>query len=286
MRLTIMRGLPASGKTTAAREIVRKSGNTVRINRDDLRAMCFNGKWSGAREKFIIAAEKVLAGLAADMNYNAVIDDTNLKGTMWEDWARNNGVLAIKHDLTDVPIQDCIERDHGREKSVGPGVIYRLAAQGGILGLTGAPIVICDIDGTIADLTHRLHFIRQEPKDHKAFLANVHDDAPITEVIEEMRRLAEAGHDIVLVSGRSDSCSAATCGWLAEYDVPYVALLMRRSGDHRPDDQVKEELLALLPKERIVQVWDDRPSVIKMWKSHGLNVVEVNTEKWAGLDEN
>ena len=31
----MLSGLPASGKTTRAREIVKESGNSVRINRDD-----------------------------------------------------------------------------------------------------------------------------------------------------------------------------------------------------------------------------------------------------------
>jgi hypothetical protein len=59
---------------------------------------------------------------------------------------------------------------------------------------------------------------------------------------------------------------------------------MRRGGDHRPDDMVKEEILALLPKERIVKVIDDRPRVIAMWKKHGLDVMEVNQEAWVGKE--
>jgi hypothetical protein len=31
-------------------------------------------------------------------------------------------------------------------------------------------IYIFDIDGTLADISHRLHFIQQESKDWKAFL--------------------------------------------------------------------------------------------------------------------
>lgn len=58
MKLTMLRGLPASGKTTAARDLVRTSGNFGRINRDDLRAMLFESVWSGKREDIVVDAEK------------------------------------------------------------------------------------------------------------------------------------------------------------------------------------------------------------------------------------
>ena len=36
MKLLLLKGLPASGKTTFAKELVRKDGNWVRVNKDDL----------------------------------------------------------------------------------------------------------------------------------------------------------------------------------------------------------------------------------------------------------
>jgi hypothetical protein len=268
-----------------ARKIVEDSGNTVRLNRDDLRAMCFNSKWSGPREKFIIAAEKALAKLAIDMNYNAVIDDTNLSKDIWTNWAKENGVLYVANDLTGVSIAECIARDSRRTIGrVGPGVIYRLAAQGGLLPWSGRPIVICDIDGTIADLNHRLHYIQSEPRDYEAFFSQQTFDTPIEEVIGHVKFLSET-HDIVMVSGRPDNYSHLTVLWLKTFfPVNYVGLLMRRAGDHRPDDMIKQEILALLPKERIVNVVDDRPNVCAMWERNGLSVTRVNQEAWIGKE--
>ena len=41
--------------------------------------------------------------------------------------------------------------------------------------------IVCDIDGTIANLSHRLHFIQPEEggkKDWDSFFAGVSDDEP------------------------------------------------------------------------------------------------------------
>lgn len=285
MKLHILRGLPASGKTTFAKELVRKSGNTVRLNRDDLRAMCFEGKWSGPREKLIIDMERQMASVALlRRNQNVVIDDTNLGKDIWQELSQHPDVERVNHDFTDVPISTCIERDRVREKAVGPGVIHRLAASGGLIPFTGKPIVICDLDGTLADLSHRLHFIQQDPKDYESFFLAQADDPPIRDIVEHVQALS-VDHDIVIVSGRPDTYSYLTVRWLETFEVPYVSLLMRRGGDHRPDDMVKEEILALLPKEKVVKVIDDRPRVIRMWLSNGLNVMAVNQEAWVGKED-
>lgn len=287
-KLTICRGLPASGKTTFARELVNSSGNTVRVNRDDLRAMCFNSKWTGKRERQIVKIEKALVAEALSEGYSVVIDDTNLSGAeqMWKDFGKSwvdVGVDVEVKDFTSVPLSTCIERDALRDKPVGPGVIYRMAGQAGLLPWTGRPIVICDIDGTVANLNHRLKHLQKEPKNYEEFFNGVIFDAPYWEVIYQIQDLAKT-HDVVFVSGRPDTCSAATCEWLYSYRLPYVAVLMRRGGDHRPDDLIKEELLKFIPKDKVVLVVDDRPRVISMWQRHGLNVQAVHQENWVGRE--
>lgn len=46
--------------------------------------------------------------------------------------------------------------------------------------------VIVDIDGTVADLSHRIHFIEGEKKDWDSFYNNVEKDKPIQHVIDEV----------------------------------------------------------------------------------------------------
>src|SRR5215472_7117771 len=79
LRVTILKGLPASGKTTwAMAEIKQSNGALKRVSKDDLRAMLDGGKWSGANEKFILIARDRLILAALEAGYSVVVDDTNL----------------------------------------------------------------------------------------------------------------------------------------------------------------------------------------------------------------
>jgi hypothetical protein len=52
---------------------------------------------------------------------------------------------------------------------------------------------------------------------------------------------------------------------------------MRKDKDYRPDTKVKAEMLETLRNQGFnpVMAFDDRPSVIRMWKEHGLTVADV-----------
>ena len=135
--------------------------------------------------------------------------------------------------------------------------------------------VIVDIDGTLADVEHRLHHIRGKRKKWKKFFALMSKDEPITEVIEQVKELAK-GHDIYVVSGRPDDYMEETLAWLERHNVPFKDLYMRAAGDYRPDYVVKQEILdANFDKGDIELVIEDRPSVIRMWRSNGLKVQDV-----------
>lgn len=133
-----------------------------------------------------------------------------------------------------------------------------------------------DIDGTLADCSHRLPHIQKEPKDWRAFFAGCEKDAPIRHVIDICHSLA-LKHPIVLVSGRSDECKAATATWLQRNGVPYHELYMRQAGDHRDDDVLKSELLdkILADGYQPVMAFDDRDRVVKMWRSRGVPCAQV-----------
>jgi phosphoglycolate phosphatase-like HAD superfamily hydrolase len=137
--------------------------------------------------------------------------------------------------------------------------------------------VVFDIDGTLADVGHRLHLIAARPKNWPAFFDAMADDPPIPEIIAVVRALAAAGHRILLLSGRPDSHRAVTQAWLARHDVPWRALAMRRAGDRRPDDIVKPELLDRLRAEGWAPVlaFEDRARVTRALRERGLRVAQV-----------
>ena len=133
-------------------------------------------------------------------------------------------------------------------------------------------------DGTLADVSHRLHFIRQEPADWRAFFAACPGDRPIDDVIYISQALHEAGATIKLITGRSDEIRAETEAWLAEFGVSYESMFMRKAGDHREDSAVKAELLDQLKAESSEPIWgvfEDRRQVVDMYRAKGLRVFQV-----------
>ena len=288
-KLTILRGLPASGKSTLAHQICCDTGNTIRVNKDDLHAMLFNRKWSGKNRKFVKQAERDIAASAFVNGWNVVVDDTNLVNNGgWDNFTCLNLDKVEVVDVT-TSIDECIRRDRLRDAHgtrVGRAIIEGMALRAGLVKWPNKRIIIVDIDGTIADLSQRLHCIETPgQKDYELFWACVPWDKPILTVIEWVRNLKREGDfHIVIVSGRADNCAKATEDWLLRHDVPCDRLFMRRGGDYRDDAIIKQEILDLLPKERIEFVIDDRPRVIRMWKANWLKVYPVNQGMWEGRD--
>ena len=143
---------------------------------------------------------------------------------------------------------------------------------------------LCDIDGTLADISHRLHLIRQQPPDWKAFFAACTEDLPIYEVIEVVKSLNSFGNHVIGISGRSDEVREETEKWLLKHGVIFDKLFMRKAGDHREDTVVKSELfneiLASLEVQQIAGVFEDRQQVVDMFRARGLRVFQVAPGKF------
>ncbi len=141
--------------------------------------------------------------------------------------------------------------------------------------LPGRKFVIVDMDGTLADVTHRLHHIRGgRKKNWKRFFEAMDADPP-NQVIADWVQNLVPDYDVVIVSGRPEEYGERTISWLRRHAIPFSHLLMRRSGDHRPDYIVKQEILDTLPKEAVAFVIDDRSSVCQMWRRNGLRCFQI-----------
>lgn len=127
--------------------------------------------------------------------------------------------------------------------------------------------VIVDIDGTVAHRTNR------DPFDYTKVL----HDAPDKEVIEVVTALWRAGHKIIYVSARDDSCFNDTYRWLSMNCCPFVKLYMRVTGDTRRDSDVKKEIYEthIKPNYDVLCVLDDRNQVVDMWRELGLKTLQV-----------
>ncbi len=282
-KMIIMQGLPASGKSTKAQEFVAQ-GNTVRLNKDLLRTMLHFDKFTGINEGITRTVARTLAKELLAEGTSVVIDDTNLNaGTMqsWVDLAKEVGA-KIQHERIDTPVEECLRRDALREKQVGSHVIVQMALQYRDY-LKGEKVVICDLDGTLCDVKHRLHFVKNLPegekKNWKAFFEAIPHDTVRTEVLDKLLALEEAGNKIIFVSARPDTYREQTEAWLERALKGYKlhsALIMRDSRDKRDDTETKAEIYEKYLKNlTITKVFDDRPSVIRMWREKGLDVEDV-----------
>ncbi|WP_308072298.1 phosphatase domain-containing protein [Streptomyces bambusae] len=296
----VMTGLPASGKTTAARRLQEESGGRMRrINLDDLRAMmdlpAARGERSHGHEQTVLAVQDAAVRAAVEDGFDVVVDNTHLTPHIPKRLkAAVTGLDAtfVVHDFTDVPVEECVARDAAREPGVGEEIIRILAdkhakSRRGGWRLTGdwfndrpsaepytadpalPSAVLCDIDGTLALRGDRgpYDFTRCELD-----LLN----PPVKQALDAFRRAD--GDTVVLLSGRSEEHRPQTEAWLRRHEVVYDELWMRAAGDGRSDDIVKAELFDAHVRNRFaVRVsLDDRDRVVAVWRRMGLPTWQVN----------
>jgi hypothetical protein len=122
---------------------------------------------------------------------------------------------------------------------------------------------VIDIDGVLADVGHRLHFLDRRPKDWKGFFAAARTDPDHPEGLALVGELA-VDHEIVLLTGRPEGCRADTEAWLADHGIGFELLIMRPTTDRRPAADVKVGLLGILARDRTVAVLvDDDETVVE-----------------------
>lgn len=309
LELRVLIGLPGSGKTSYAKQLLTE-GNWSRINYDDLRHADPNWVFTPKAEEAIQAFAMTEAVLALSSGKSVVVDNCNLTTkarAKWFDMAKKYGV-EYTTQVIGTSLEECIARDNHRtgKARVGRPVIERMALYSRLIHFpTDKKLVLVDIDGTLADCEHRKHHIstvcsecygegakRYYPdfeimdcpvcqgtgkvkKDWDAFYKDVSND-PVIKTIAQWVDLLKPEYHVCLVSGRPiDKAGDQTIAWLEKYDIRYDHIFMRNGGDHRPDFLVKQDILNHLPKEKIAFVIDDRPQVIRMWRENKLHVYDV-----------
>ena len=130
-KIIITYGLPASGKSTWSKKMVEDNPDSyVRVNKDDLRAMMFNGEFTEKRERFIEEVQEQIIFQVIDMHKNVIVDNTHI-AKKWIKYMKGlateiNAGFAIKR--FDTPVEVCIERDSKRkgQQHVGKDVIMKM----------------------------------------------------------------------------------------------------------------------------------------------------------------
>lgn len=128
-------------------------------------------------------------------------------------------------------------------------------------------LAVFDIDGVLADVTHRLHHL--DVGSWERFFAAADRDPLLTEGASRLRA-AQAHHEVVYLTGRPERNRPLTVGWLAGHELPTGPLHMRPDRDHRPARFVKREVLRDLARTRtIASIIDDDPAVVDLLETDG-----------------
>lgn len=274
MKLIMLKGLPASGKSTYAKNLASKG--YIRVNKDDLRAMLHNGKWSGKNEKQVLAIRDAIIVTSLSDGKSVVVDDTNLDPKHEQTLANIAKEYKASFETMrfDTDVEECIKRDLARANSVGERVIRRMYQK--YMATKATPptynpdlplAIICDIDGTLA---HGIGITRGPYEWDKVGSDTV--DKAIWRIVNNINC------DVIFVSGRDGVCFDETSSWLNSNVYCKYTLYMRTAGDNRKDSIVKKEIYDqhIKGKYDILFVLDDRDQVVRMWRDQGLKCLQVD----------
>jgi phosphoglycolate phosphatase-like HAD superfamily hydrolase len=139
--------------------------------------------------------------------------------------------------------------------------------------------VIFDVDGTLMDIDHRRHHVEQKPRDFNAFRRDMIHDTPNKDVVMMAKLLKEAGHRIIISTGRLEQDKDLTLTQLKDAGVEFdLALFRVTEEEFKPDSEVKENMLTDMKKFGFnpTMAFDDRQRVVDMWRRNGLRVFQVD----------
>jgi predicted kinase len=298
-KLTIFRGLPGSGKSTEAQRLVQtllSIGITaINIDRDMFRlANGFGVAPAGSFEETISDTERTIVENGLLQNWNVIESSTNLNANFLKNLVKIGANCGAEVELRDIatPLELCIERDENRRLAGGhflgeqalrafatrvmpngkfpakPKLPEAVSGTLYVAPLDKPSAVIVDIDGTVAEVDGR------SPYDYTL----VSTDKPKQWVIDLVEGAERNGELVIIMSGRDSMCRLDTLKWIrSNTNLTAFKLYMRAEGDQRMDAIVKLELFNkhIRDNYNVKYCVDDRAQVIRMYRSIGLNVLDV-----------
>lgn len=172
-----------------------------------------------------------------------------------------------------------------------------------------AIVHVFDLDGTLADAEHRLHYIcepngKPKPKkDWNGFFSECLNDKPLCGTIDILKAIAtrryftSTNELILILTARNEIARKETLVWLnrhvnfklgGENVNPVDFLIMRPKGNREQDDILKPHQLDVflsglrksgnlrLRKATVANIYEDRSRVVQAWRNKGYNCLQVS----------
>jgi hypothetical protein len=142
-------------------------------------------------------------------------------------------------------------------------------------------IAVFDIDGTVADISHRRNLLEVEgPARWTDFFAAAGKDAPIPDGVQAVRALAR-DLQIVWLTGRPERLRVLTEDWLREHELPRGRLIMHPDGLDASSVVVKTTQVQELARDHeITRIVDDDPRVVHALRAAGFPAEQAPWSKW------
>ncbi len=309
LKIIILKGLPASGKSTWAKSEIKAHPATYkRVNKDSLRKMLDADTFTSKNEKFIDRLRDEIITRSLHSGVSVIVDDTNINP---KHELKIREIAKAFHESTgtmievivkefDTPVTTCIKRDADRENSVGKVVIKRMQSQwikhnknkvfsdvlwsatpeykwNDVWDASNAELLpgawIFDMDGTMSLLNGR------NPYDASTCDEDI-ANLPVVYLLKAIM-YQNPSDVVIIVTGRDGVHKQKTLDWLEYFDVKYEEFFIRAPGDDRKDSVIKKEIYEnhIKGKYHVHGIFDDRPQVRRMWIDEGLFVFSCYQDK-------
>ena len=138
--------------------------------------------------------------------------------------------------------------------------------------------IVVDIDGTIADNSHRTHLVEGKKKDWSKFFDKMGDDKPIRESILLVQKYFREGLTVLIATGRLKKYEVLTTNWLDKHiGVDEYLLFQRENNDFRSSVDLKKEIiLNIQGRFDIKIIMENDEKIVQMYKAQGLNCIKLD----------
>lgn len=298
-KLTILRGVSGSGKSTYAEAV---PGAMV-VSRDRLRLALFGSddqdyynvpkEVLSAKEDAVTVAEHSAIQAGLRRGFHVISDNTNVR----MEYVKKTAMIAyaegaeVELKVIDVPLKVAVQRNAQRKlyggREVPESVIRQqydslqqsknatVAAPEALRKYTGTPgkpaAFMYDLDGTV--------YHHEGKRSPYALNVEVDDVDPVIPLVIASFTDNQLSNTMfaIAMSGRKEGARAATEFSLKRDGIWYDDLFMRADDDNRKDSLVKYDLFweNVAPNYDVKFVLDDRQQVVDMWRSIGIKCLQV-----------